>query len=270
MAMGESVTVRLFQLDAFATRVFAGNPAAVVVLDHQVEDAVLAAIAAENNLPETAFISGSGGEYAVRWFTPTVEVPLCGHATLASAAVVLERLEPERDAVTFESKSGLLLVRREADSYVMNFPARIPKPVGVIPHALTASLGTQPVEVAHDGFNYIARLASAQAVRSVRPQMDLIADLPVGGVIVTAVGDRDADIVSRYFAPAKGIPEDPVTGGAHCSLAPFWADRMDATEFNAHQASARGGDLTCSLIGDRVELKGSVVFFLEGRATLPV
>lgn len=266
MALDQPASVRLFQVDAFTNRLFAGNPAAVMVLDTVPDDAVLSAIAQENNLSETAFITGGQGQYAIRWFTPTVEVPLCGHATLASAAVVLERLEPERDEVTFASASGLLVVRRAGTSYVMDFPARFARQVNEVPEPLAEALGVPLVEVAYDGSNYIARLADEDAVRSVAPRLDLVLELPADGVIVTAEGANGADIVSRYFAPAKGIPEDPVTGAAHCSLAPFWAERLGTNELRARQLSSRGGELHCSLIGERVELTGSAVFFFEGWA----
>jgi predicted PhzF superfamily epimerase YddE/YHI9 len=233
----------IFQVDAFTTRRFAGNPAAVMPLVAFLEDAVLQAIAAENNLSETAFLVPEGDEYRVRWFTPTTEVPLCGHATLASAAVVMERLEPGRCSVVFLSVSGPLTVRRTEAGYV-------------------------PVEVWADAFNYMAVLESAQRVRALAPDLAAIGRLERSGVIVTAAGDEPYDFVSRYFAPAKGIPEDPVTGGAHCALVPYWARRLGKRELRAFQASWRGGEIVCRLAHDRVELAGSCVFYLEGEATI--
>lgn len=253
----------IYQLDAFASRLFAGNPAAVVVMPGFPHDALLHAIAAENNLSETAFLVACEGHYRLRWFTPTVEVPLCGHATLASAAVVMERLEPGRTAVVFDSASGPLAVRRSGSAYVMDFPARNPVPVAV-PPGLGALLGSVPAETLDDGVNYIVTLRDAREVRELAPDMAAIAALARQGLVVTAPGDGDHDFVSRYFAPAKGIPEDPVTGGAHCALAPYWAKRLNKPVLRAYQASRRGGEIVCRVGGDRVELEGACVFYLEG------
>ena len=258
----------IFQLDAFTTRRFAGNPAAVMLMDRFPGDAVLQAIAAENNLPETAFLVPDDGEYRLRWFTPTTEVPLCGHATLASSAVVMERLEPGRRRVTFHSASGPLTVRRTDAGYVMDFPARRSDPIQT-PPGLAEALGAIPIEVVADRFNYLALLESARVVRGLSPDIAAIARLDRGGLIVTATGDGGYDIVSRYFAPAKGIPEDPVTGGAHCALVPYWAKRSGKAAFRAYQASPRGGEITCRLDGDRVELEGTCVFYLEGEVEIP-
>jgi PhzF family phenazine biosynthesis protein len=257
----------VFQIDAFTSRRFAGNPAAVMPLGAFLGDDVLQAIAAENNLAETAFLVPEDGDYRLRWFTPTTEVPLCGHATLASAAVVMERLEPGRSQVVFHSASGPLKVKRTAAGYVMDFPARPSQPVPA-PPGLAAALGVVPVEVVIDAFNYLVLLASAQEVRELTPDIAAIARVDRSGVIVTAPGDETYDFVSRYFAPAKGIAEDPVTGGAHCALAPYWAKRLGKTEFLAFQASKRGGEVICRLVRDRVELEGSCVFYLEGEAEI--
>lgn len=257
----------LFQVDAFASRLFSGNPAAVVMMPQFAPDDVLRQIAAENNLPETAFLVAEGDHYLLRWFTPLVEVPLCGHATLASAAVVMERLQPGRTEVVFHSASGPLTVRRAEQGYVMDFPAR--KPVSVSPPSgLAAALGVTPVETLDDSFNYIAVLADARSVRSLAPDLVAIAALERTGVVVTAPGEAPYDFVSRYFAPAKGIPEDPVTGGAHCALAPYWAARLDKRLLRAYQASQRGGELVCRSLHQRVELQGQCVFYLEGLITL--
>jgi predicted PhzF superfamily epimerase YddE/YHI9 len=257
------VRVPLFRLDAFTNRPFAGNPAAVILFDVFPDEALLQALAAENNLSETAFLVPDGEAYRIRWFTPKVEVLLCGHATLASAAVVMERLHPGREGVRFLSASGPLDVRRAAPGYEMDFPMRHCTPI-TPPAGLAAALGAAPVETVWDGSNFLVRLAAPEIVRGLAPDLAAIALLPAAGVIVTADGDDDHDIVSRYFAPAKGIAEDPVTGGAHCGLAPFWAERRNKTELRAFQASARGGEMVCRLRGDRVALQGECVFILEG------
>ena len=253
----------LFQLDAFTSRRFSGNPAAVMPMRAFAHDGLLQAIAAENNLPETAFLVPEGGDYRLRWFTPTTEVPLCGHATLASAAVVMERLEPGRQRVTFHSASGPLAVVRTSCGYAMDFPVRpferVPAPAG-----LTGALGAAAVEVLADASNYTVLLENAQAVRSLAPDLAAIARFDRGGVVVTAEGDGGHDFVSRYFAPAKGIAEDPVTGGAHCMLASYWSGRLGKTAFRAYQASRRGGEVVCRLLGDRVQLEGGCVFYLDG------
>jgi len=255
--------IPIFQVDAFAARRFAGNPAAVVPVERFPDDDVMLAIAAENNLAETAFLVADGGDYRLRWFTPMVEVPLCGHATLASAAVVMERLEPARREVVFHSMSGPLTVRRTESGYLMDFPARPSAPISA-PDGLAEALGAAPLEVLGNVFNYMAVMESAKVVRELEPNMALLVRLDRPGVIVTAAGDRGYDFVSRYFAPRKGIPEDPVTGAAHCMLAPYWTTRLNKSEFRAFQASRRGGEVVCRLAGDRVELEGSCVFYLEG------
>jgi PhzF family phenazine biosynthesis protein len=257
----------IFQIDAFTTRRFAGNPAAVIPLESFLADPVLQAIAAENNLAETAFLVPESGDYRLRWFTPLTEVPLCGHATLASAAVVMERLEPGRSRVVFHSASGPLTVKRTETGYVMDFPARPSEPVSP-PAGLAEALGVVPLQVFVNAFNYMALLESAQVVRELAPDLAALARLDRLGVIVTAPGDGIYDFVSRYFAPAKGIPEDPVTGAAHCMLAPYWANRLGKTELRAFQASRRGGEILCRLAGDRVELEGACVFYLEGEVEI--
>jgi PhzF family phenazine biosynthesis protein len=259
--------IPIFQIDAFTSRRFAGNPAAVMPMENFPADNVLQAIAAGNNLAETAFLVPEGGDYRLRWFTPMVEVPLCGHATLASAAVVMERLEPGRGKVVFHSASGPLTVKRADAGYVMDFPARPSEPVSS-PPGLADALGVVPVDVLVNAFNYMAVLENAQVVRELAPDMAAIARIDRPGVIVTAPGDGIYDFVSRYFAPAKGIPEDPVTGAAHCMLAPYWAKRLGKSAFRAFQASRRGGEILCRLAGDRVELEGTCVFYLEGEVEI--
>ena len=253
----------IFQVDAFTTQRFAGNPAAVLPLDEFPSDAIMQLIAAENNLAETAFLVRDKNDYRLRWFTPTVKVPLCGHATLASAAVVMERLEPGRSTVMFLTASGPLFVKRTDARYVMDFPVRATKPIPA-PQDLAKILGADFETISWDGLNYLALLSSAKAVRELRPDMAALEKLECAGVIVTALGDAGYDFVSRYFAPANGIPEDPVTGGAHCALAYFWSERLGRNEFRAFQASQRGGEVVCRLAGNRVELEGAVVFYMEG------
>lgn len=257
----------IFQVDAFTNRRFAGNPAAVIPMESFLPDATLQAIAAENNLAETAFLVPQDGDYRLRWFAPATEVPLCGHATLASAAVVMERLEPGRNSVVFHSHSGPLPVKKEGSRYVMDFPARPADPVST-PPGLAEALGTSPIEVLANQFNYMAVLESEQVLRQITPEMTALTRIGKPGVIVTARSSGEYDFVSRYFAPAKGIPEDPVTGAAHCMLAPYWAKQLGKNEFRAFQASRRGGDVICRLMNDRVELKGECVFYLEGEVEL--
>jgi PhzF family phenazine biosynthesis protein len=267
------VRIPIFQIDAFTNHRFGGNPAAVMLLESFPDDGVLQAIAAENNLSETAFLVldsvRDGADYRLRWFTPTTEVPLCGHATLASAAAVMERLDPGRNKVLFHSASGPLTVTRAGAGYVMDFPARPSEPVAP-PRGMAEALGASPVAVFVNQFNYMALLASAQILRDLAPDMASLTRLDRPGVIVTAQDNEEEgyDFISRYFAPAKGIPEDPVTGAAHCMLAPYWAQRLGKNELRAYQASRRGGEITCRVAGDRIELEGTCVFYLEGEVEI--
>jgi PhzF family phenazine biosynthesis protein len=256
---------RIFQVDAFTSHRFKGNPAAVMPLDRFLDDRVLQAIATENNLSETAFLVPKGSEYLLRWFTPSTEVPLCGHATLASAAVVMERLEPGRDSVVFHSASGPLTVRRKGDRYAMDFPARPSEKIPV-PPAVRNSLGIELAEVWSNEFNFMAVLDRASQVRDVHPDLPAVAQLDRPGLIVTAPGEGSFDFVSRYFTPKQGVPEDPVTGSAHCMLAPYWARRLGRSELRAYQASSRGGEILCRVLGNRVELEGECAFYMEGQA----
>jgi PhzF family phenazine biosynthesis protein len=242
-----------------------------VLLDSFLEDAALLAIAAENNLAETAFLVPDGLDFRLRWFTPKVEVPLCGHATLASASVVLERLDPRRNSVVFHSASGPLTVIRASSGgarYLMDFPARPSEPIPT-PAGIVAALGAKPVEVHLNAFNYMAALESERAVRELTPDLTAVAKLDRPGVIVTAESSGGTfDFVSRYFAPAKGVPEDPATGAAHCMLAPYWSRRLGKNELRALQASQRGGEMVCRVAGDRVELEGACAFYMEGEAEI--
>jgi PhzF family phenazine biosynthesis protein len=252
----------LYHVDAFTSRVFAGNPAAVVPLEDWLDDGTLQAIAAENNLSETAYIVGGRGRYRIRWMTPTTEVDLCGHATLASAWVVLNVLEPGKDVVTFDSKSGPLVVTREGDLLALDFPSRPPEPATAALPALAVALGRVPRE-AWAARDYMAVFDSAVEVQALRPDMARVAALDHFALIVTAPG-QGVDFVSRFFAPAQGVPEDPVTGSAHCTLVPYWARRLGKARLTARQISPRGGELECEDRGERVRIAGRVVRFLEG------
>ncbi len=251
----------LYHVDAFAGRVFAGNPAAVVPLERWLDDHTLQAIAAENNLSETAFLVGGRGQYEIRWLTPTTEVDLCGHATLASAHVVFTTLEPGSKAVSFRSKSGPLIVTRDEDLLALDFPARPPQPLPV-PEALVMAMGRKPREV-FTARDVMAVFDTEEEVRSLLPDREGLAGLEYFAVIVTAPG-HEVDFVSRFFAPRQGIPEDPVTGSAHCMLVPYWARRLGKPRLHALQVSPRGGELHCEDRGDRVKIAGRAVQYLEG------
>lgn len=255
------------QIDAFADRPFAGNPAAVMPLDAWLDDATLQAIAMEHNLSETAFLVPRGdgaADYDLRWFTPTVEVAMCGHATLASGHFVLSR-EPGRDRVRFSTrKAGVLEVARDGDKYALSLPAWGASPAPI--QGLAEALGATPAETLMRGMDYlVAVFRTAAEVRDLKPDFRAIAALHGGDVlcIVTAPGD-DTDIVSRAFAPGAGIDEDPVTGSAHAVIVPYWAARLGRDRFTAYQASARGGRLDCTLAGDRVVLGGRCVTVIDG------
>ncbi len=253
--------IPLFQIDAFTGRLFGGNPAAVCPLEEWLDDATLQAIAAENNLSETAFFVPRGARYQLRWMTPTMEVDLCGHATLAAAFVILNDLEPSRDAVTFDTASGELTVRREGALLSMDFPARPPSPCEMR-EDLIAGLGPRPLEMLASR-DHMAVYGSEQEVRRLQPDMEALARVEHFAVIATAPG-REVDFVSRFFAPRAGIPEDPVTGSAHCTLIPYWARRLGKPRMHALQVSQRGGELWCELRGDRVVISGRAVRYLEG------
>ncbi len=255
----------IYQVDAFTDRVFAGNPAAVVPLDSWLPDAQLQAIAAENNLAETAYFIRSGDGFDLRWFTPAVEVDLCGHATLATAFVISTILEPGRDRMAFATRqAGVLTVTRDGDRYTLDFPSRPASPAERPDPALFAALGGPAPAAVLRGRDYLVVYETADAVRALTPDMALLSKLDLFAVCVTAPGDGDVDFVSRLFAPAQGIPEDPVTGSTHCMLTPYWAERLGKTVLNARQVSARGGALLCELAGDRVRIGGQAVLYLEG------
>jgi predicted PhzF superfamily epimerase YddE/YHI9 len=257
----------IYQVDAFTSSVFAGNPAAVCPLESWLRDDTMQAIAAENNLSQTAFFVRDGDRFHLRWFTPACEVDLCGHATLASAHVLFEEVNEPGDTVRFQTKSGELVVRRQGELLAMNFPSRPPEKVEPDPR-LATTLGGKPSEVlaARD---YLVRYRSADEVRALSPDMEALKKIDRFAFIVTAPG-TDCDFVSRFFAPAQGIGEDPVTGSAHCTLIPYWAEELGKTTLHARQISPRGGELFCKLLGDRVEIAGYAALFLRGRIHLEV
>jgi PhzF family phenazine biosynthesis protein len=259
------VRIRLYQIDAFTSRVFAGNPAAVCPLESWLPDATMQSIAAENNLAMTAFFVGGDGRYELRWFTPEIELDLCGHGTLASALVVFEHVEPALGTVRFETKGGTLAVQRDGDLLALDFPARPGEPCAV-PAGLVEALGAAPVEMLKSR-DHMAVLGSEEEVRSLEPDMEGLKRTECFAVIATAPG-RTADFVSRFFAPAAGIAEDPATGSAHCTLTPYWSRRLGKPRLRAQQVSPRGGELWCEDRGDRVRIAGRAVPYLEGTITL--
>ena len=257
--------LRIFQIDAFTDAVFGGNPAAVCPLESWIDDATLQAIALENNLSETAFLVPAKGAYGLRWFTPLAEVDLCGHATLASAQVVFQHLQPGADSVAFDTRSGRLAVSRGADGLTMDFPALAAHPMEP-PADLVAGLGAQPT-AAYADMDYLALFETEAEVRALAPDQLALGRLDRRGVIVSAPGES-VDFVSRFFSPNMGVPEDPVTGSAHCMLAPFWGERLGKTTLVARQISRRGGIVRCELAGERVRLTGRAVQYLEGTITV--
>lgn len=258
--------LRQFQVDAFASRPFTGNPAAVCPLAAWPGDDLLQAIAEENNLSETAFFVPSPRGFRLRWFTPVAEVDLCGHATLASAHVLFEHMAFVGEAIVFETRSGDLVVRRRNGLLEMDFPAR-PRQACAVPEALRRGLGVEPLEV-YAGDDYLVVLEDEAAVRGLDPDHTELKRLDRRGVIVTAPGEA-VDFVSRFFGPKVGVPEDPVTGSAHCTLMPYWAARLGRDELAARQVSRRGGDLLCTLRGDRVLIAGSAVTVMVTTISLP-
>jgi PhzF family phenazine biosynthesis protein len=255
----------LYQIDAFTSQMFGGNPAAVVLLDDWLPNHLLTAIAAENNLAETAFVVPRGEVMPLRWFTPTVEVDLCGHATLAAAHVLFRYSLPSAKRLTFSTRSGNLIVTRDGEVLSMDFPSRPGKPIEIT-DTLISALGVRPSEV-YMARDLLAIFDSESQIRDFQPDLQGIASLDAFAVIVSAAGDA-VDYVYRFFAPRQGIPEDPVTGSANCTLVPYWATRLGKSEFIAKQLSARRGDLRCTLRGDRVLMAGHAVEYLRGEITV--
>lgn len=254
--------IPIFQVDAFSSSIFSGNPAAVCPLQEWLPDPTLQSIAAENNLAETAFFVPADGGHRLRWFTPACEVDLCGHATLASAYVLFTELGEKGPAVRFATKSGELTVERRGELLVMNFPSRPPSRQTSDP-AIIAAMGGIPVETL-GARDYLLVYATAGEVKALSPDMQALSKMDRFAFIATAPGE-DCDFVSRFFAPARGIPEDPVTGSAHCTLIPYWAEKLSKTDLHARQISPRGGELFCRLRGERVEIGGRAALFLRGQ-----
>jgi len=260
--------LRLIQIDTFTDKALGGNPAAVCPLEEWLSVPVMQAIAAENNLSETAFfVPNEGGGYDLRWFTPNVEVGLCGHATLAAGDVVLSDIAPGTDVATFESKSGPLIVSRDGANLQMDFPAR-PAATHDAPDFLLSGLGAEPAEVLA-GDDYIAVYGSAAEVAALAPNLDDFCQLDRRGVVATAPGDdRETDYVLRFFAPKNAVPEDPVTGNVQTELVPYWAERLGKKRLHVRQLSARGGVMVCEARGERVVISGQCVRFLEAELSL--
>jgi len=257
----------IFQVDAFTSNLFLGNPAAVVLLNEELPPETMQAIAAENNLPETAFVLTVEKKYEIRWLTPTVEVDLCGHATLASAHVLFNHLDYSDNTVCFSSKSGLLHAKKGEDGIIyLDFPVDTLHNVNP-PKELSQGLGVEPTEVYKGRDDFLAIFDSEDVVASLSPEMDILSKIRSRGVIVSAPGTV-TDFVSRFFAPQSGIPEDPVTGSAHTSLIPYWSNKLGKKYLKAKQLSKRSGELVCRNFGERVEIGGRAVTYLIGEITL--
>ncbi len=257
----------IHQVAAFTREQFGGNPAAVVPLNSWLDATVMQKIAAENNLSETAFFVPAGAsEWQIRWFTPTVEVPLCGHATLASAAVIRSKLGHTDWPIRLQSASGTLLVDIQSDAFVLDLPANQPTPTG-LPDGMREALGATISEAMIARDLYLVILEDEATVANLDPDFSALQKMIEHGVIVSAPGDK-VDFVSRFFAPAIGINEDPVTGAAHCVLTPYWSRRLDKRRLVAQQISSRVGDLQCEYLGQRVKLTGNAVFYLSGRISI--
>ncbi len=256
--------IPIYQVDAFAGRPFGGNPAAVCPLGGWLEDGLMQQIAAENNLAETAFFVPDGAGFHLRWFTPEIEIDLCGHATLATAHVLFFHLGHAGDVIHFTSMSGPLTVRRQGGRIELDFPARDPVPA-TLPDLIAEGIGARPLEVLK-ARDYVLLLGDEAEVRALTPDRQTLDRINIdpGGIIVTAPGRR-TDFVSRFFTPQAAIFEDPVTGSAHCSLVPYWARKLGKTVLVAEQVSRRGGTLWCELAGDRVRMAGEAVTYLEGK-----
>lgn len=256
------VKLPIYQVDAFTSYLFAGNPAAVVFSETELSLETMQSIAAENNVSETAFVVTAGEKHQIRWFTPTVEVNLCGHATLAAAHVIFNHLRPSGSKVSFSSKSGPLSVRQDGKILYLDFPVDSMEAVEP-PEPLISGLGIQPTETYKGRDDYLAIFDNEDTLLSLRPDMAVLSKVPSRGVIVTAPG-REVDFVSRFFAPQSGVPEDPVTGSAHTTLTPYWSRKLGKQQLRARQLSRRGGELVCKDLGSRIEIGGRAVTYLVG------
>jgi PhzF family phenazine biosynthesis protein len=259
----------IYQVDAFTGRLFAGNPAAVVFPGAELASETMQSIAAENNVSETAFVVAAGKSFQIRWFTPTVEVDLCGHATLAAAHVIFNHLSHSDSIVyivSFSSKSGPLRVRKDGEVLYLDFPVDALQKVEP-PESLISGLGIKPKEIYKGRDDYLAIFENEDAILSLDPDMAVLSKVPSRGVIVTSPG-REVDFVSRFFAPQSGIPEDPVTGSAHTTLTPYWSGKLAKQELRARQLSRRGGELVCKDLGSRIEIGGRAVTHLVGEISL--
>lgn len=257
---------RIYQVDAFADQLFEGNPAGVCPLESWLPDKLMQKIAMENNQAETAFYIRSGDQFAIRWFTPAVEVDLCGHATLAAGYVIFNKDGFAGPRIELESRSGILTVRRDGDRLTLDFPADSVRPVEV-PDDCLKGLGLRPEAAFKGGTDYMLVYSSQQQIEALAPDFGVLGRVPARGIIVTAPG-RESDFVSRFFAPQVGIPEDPVTGSAHTTLTPYWAERLGRADLTAVQLSKRRGRLWCRLAGDRVEISGRARIYMEGQIFL--
>jgi PhzF family phenazine biosynthesis protein len=261
------MTIPIYQADAFTNVLFGGNPAAICPLDSWLPDAIMQQIALENNLAETAFFVKNQNGYLLRWFTPELEIDLCGHATLASAHILFTELGHNSDTIYFDTvKAGTLTVSRAGDKYAMDFPSR-PPVAADIPEGLIEALGGKAPKEVLRSRDYFLVYDNEEDILNIVPDHSALAKVDTLGIIVTAPG-KEVDFVSRFFAPAAGVPEDPVTGSAHCNLIPYWAGKLGKSTLHAHQLSARKGELWCELKGDRVEMAGKVVTFLRGSIEL--
>jgi PhzF family phenazine biosynthesis protein len=258
--------LQIFQIDAFTKQLFSGNPAAVVLCDSELSSDTMQSVAYENNLSETAFIFNANNNYHIRWFTPKIEVDLCGHATLAAGHVLFNHLKILGSKVTFNSKRGPLIVRKKGDILFLDFPADPIVPAEPI-DLLIAGLGAEPVELYRGRDDYLAIFDNEDTIASLRPDVALISQVPSRGVIISSIGN-EVDFVSRFFAPQAGVAEDPVTGSAHTTLIPYWSNRLAKIKLFARQISKRGGDLICTNLGERVEIGGHAVTYLAGEIFL--
>lgn len=256
---------KIFQVDAFTSSVFGGNPAGVCPLNEWLDSEIMQNIAAENNLAETAFFVNKGTFFDLRWFTPEIEIDLCGHATLASGHILFNHMGFQGDEILFQSRSGPLKVIRNGDLFTLDFPASNNLPVKQF-EELSEGLNATPLEVVKSR-DYLALFKSENDISKVQPDFSKLKELDALGIIITAPGDN-SDFVSRFFAPAAGINEDPVTGSAHTMLIPFWAERLRKNKLHAYQISKRGGELWCELVNDRVLISGQAVTYLEGEITI--